>query len=127
MNSGIDNIFCLQMYKKRTEEAKKEYLQQLAVYRASLLNTPETLYMQPNFVSRSPPIQMTNYNRNIYANNNNQHHNGLKLHLQNIPPQINTRSPPRGSAQEECLQMNSVNMNEVKSVGNTRISSDKSI
>ncbi|GAU96793.1 hypothetical protein RvY_08182-2 [Ramazzottius varieornatus] len=101
------------MYKKRTEEAKKEYLQQLAVYRASLLNSPETLYMQPSFVSRSPPAQMTSYNRNMYSNNNSQHHNGLKIHLQNIPPQMNTtRSPPRGSAQDECLQITSGSPNE---------------
>lgn len=34
----ITNLFLFQVFKKRTETAKKEYLKQLAAYRASLVS-----------------------------------------------------------------------------------------
>ena len=52
-------IFLAQMYKRRTEEAKKDYLQQLALYRASLISSQsEQLFIHTNHLPRSPP-----YNR----------------------------------------------------------------
>ncbi|OQV12455.1 putative TOX high mobility group box family member 3 [Hypsibius exemplaris] len=121
------------MYKKRTEEAKKDYLQQLAVYRASLIgSSPDcTTYVQPAFIARSSPMQMANYNRPVYSNINTTHPNGhiltnnghpIKTHLQTFPSQqqqqnhLTTQRSPTHLPQEDCLQMTAIGSNEAQQI-----------
>ncbi|XP_055346713.1 uncharacterized protein LOC129594143 isoform X2 [Paramacrobiotus metropolitanus] len=77
------------MYKKRTEEAKKDYLQQLAIYRASLISSPSDtpLYIQTNYPSRSSPIQLAYMDsRQMYGSGNNLN---TPYHVKSHPTQTN--------------------------------------
>lgn len=104
------------MYKKRTEEAKKDYLQQIAVYRASLVSSSSdpTLYIQTNFMSRSPTLQIPNYNsRQIYSSIANQAQHQHQHHHQHNHKTLNHHSghtgnhasPLRLVQETDCMQL----------------------
>ncbi|XP_037314371.2 thymocyte selection-associated high mobility group box protein TOX isoform X1 [Pungitius pungitius] len=81
-----------QLYKKRTETAKKEYLKQLAAYRASLVsqsyNDPSE--MKPPHPSSTPPSSsssMFTSKPSVYPGHPGQHHSsGSMGHPHSLPP-----------------------------------------
>ncbi|KAF1383290.1 hypothetical protein PFLUV_G00130320 [Perca fluviatilis] len=78
-----------QMYKKRTETAKKEYLKQLAAYRASLVsqsyNDPSE--MKPPHTSSTPSsTSMFTPKPSVYSGHPGQHHSSSSLaHPHSLP------------------------------------------
>ncbi|KAM8966447.1 thymocyte selection-associated high mobility group box protein TOX isoform 2-T2 [Pelodytes ibericus] len=75
-----------QVYKKKTEAAKKEYLKQLAAYRASLVSKS---YNDPIDVKTSQPTQMMNSKPSVF-HGPTQAHSTLYL---NSPYQQSTMNP----------------------------------
>ncbi|XP_062260640.1 thymocyte selection-associated high mobility group box protein TOX [Platichthys flesus] len=79
-----------QLYKKRTETAKKEYLKQLAAYRASLVsqsyNDPSEMKL-PHSLSSSSSTSMFTPKPSVYTSHPGQHPSSSSLsHPHHLPP-----------------------------------------
>ncbi|XP_066576252.1 thymocyte selection-associated high mobility group box protein TOX isoform X2 [Amia ocellicauda] len=97
-----------QLYKKKTEAAKKEYLKQLAAYRASLVSKS---YSEPIDVKTSQASQMMNSKQQVFPGAG-QTHSGLYMgspyHQQpGMNPHLPTMHPnlPRSIAPKPNSQM----------------------
>ncbi|XP_033855135.1 thymocyte selection-associated high mobility group box protein TOX-like isoform X2 [Acipenser ruthenus] len=97
-----------QLFKKKTEAAKKEYLKQLAAYRASLVSKS---YCEPIDVKTSQPSQMMTSKQQVFRSPT-QTHSGLYMgspyHQQHgINPHMNAMHPnlPRSIAPKPNSQM----------------------
>ncbi|XP_041101916.1 thymocyte selection-associated high mobility group box protein TOX-like isoform X2 [Polyodon spathula] len=97
-----------QLFKKKTEAAKKEYLKQLAAYRASLVSKS---YCEPIDVKTSQPSQMLTSKQQVFRGPT-QTHSGLYMgspyHQQHgMNPHMNAMHPnlPRSIAPKPNSQM----------------------
>ncbi|KAG8570786.1 hypothetical protein GDO81_011417 [Engystomops pustulosus] len=95
------------VYKKKTEAAKKEYLKQLAAYRASLVSKS---YSEPIDVKSSQPSQMmtskppvfhgpTQQHSTLYLNSPYHQQSTMNPHLSAMHPGINRNIAPKPSNQ----------------------------
>ncbi|KAM3927884.1 thymocyte selection-associated high mobility group box protein TOX isoform 2-T2 [Leptodactylus fuscus] len=95
-----------QVYKKKTEAAKKEYLKQLAAYRASLVSKS---YNDPVDVKTSQPSQMISkppvfhgpaqQHSTLYLNSPYHQPSAMNPHLSAMHPGINRNIAPKPSNQ----------------------------
>ncbi|KAG9478838.1 hypothetical protein GDO78_012477 [Eleutherodactylus coqui] len=96
-----------QVYKKKTEAAKKEYLKQLAAYRASLVSKS---YSDPVDVKTSQPPQMMNskppvfhgptqQHSTLYLNSPYHQQSTMNPHLSAMHPGINRNIAPKPNSQ----------------------------
>ncbi|XP_034981529.2 thymocyte selection-associated high mobility group box protein TOX isoform X1 [Zootoca vivipara] len=96
-----------QVYKKKTEAAKKEYLKQLAAYRASLVSKS---YNEPVDVKVSQQPQMMNTKQSVfhgstqphsalYLNSHYHQQGGMNHHITAIHPNIPRNIAPKPNSQ----------------------------
>ncbi|XP_038622626.1 thymocyte selection-associated high mobility group box protein TOX isoform X2 [Tachyglossus aculeatus] len=96
-----------QVYKKKTEAAKKEYLKQLAAYRASLVSKS---YSEPVDVKASQPPQLINSKQSVfhtptqphsalYLNSHYHQQTGINPHITAMHPSLPRNIAPKPNNQ----------------------------
>lgn len=102
------------VYKKKTETAKKEYLKQLAAYRASLVSQNALEDLMPD--KRNIRMNMSPMHHMSPKNLSPQHtmspqHMGMSPSHSNQSPQSNSMSPPSVNMSPHHMNMSPQNMN----------------